>query len=345
MSNEDAVDAEVVDSPTEITAIAVRDHTTAIDPYEGVATLALTDEQGKKLAQVLPDDEHDILPTGELYVSQVRYRRILNDTFGPGAWALVPRSKFFQEERTICREYALFVNGKFVAEAIGEQDYHQNSRMSYATAAESVKSNALMRCCKDLGIASECWDRHWTEDWKRKYAICVKVIEKDRGQDKEVWRWRRKDARKLPREIGNAPSGDGPPPPAQSAPSPGVRMPQAKKQADEPRAAGLDMHEAIRSAERAAGSPPQPGETFTVMDDVSQGDIERALQQSLVVINTAQRKKLFATLGDSAHNEEQFRDWLQNVAGLTSTKEIPSAGLDAILRRLEDPTPLAQDYA
>ena len=124
-----------------------------------------------------------------------------------------------------------------------------------------------------------------------------------------------------------------------------VVMPQAKKQADEPRAAGLDMHEAIRSAERAAGSPPQPGETITVIDDVSQGDIERALKQSLVVINTAQRKKLFATLGDSAHDEEQFRDWLQNVAGLTSTKEIPSAGLDAILRRLEDPTPLAQDYA
>ena len=45
---------------------------------------------------------------------------------------------------------------------------------SIPTAAEGCKSNALMRCCKDLGIASELWDPRY--------------IRKFIGQNgKEVW--------------------------------------------------------------------------------------------------------------------------------------------------------------
>ena len=40
--------------------------------------------------------------------------------------------------------------------ARGEQDYF--SADGIPTAAEGCKSNALTRCCKDLGIASELWD-------------------------------------------------------------------------------------------------------------------------------------------------------------------------------------------
>lgn len=39
--------------------------------------------------------------------------------------------------------------------ARGEQDYFDPGGI--ATATEGCKSNALMRCCKDLGIASELW--------------------------------------------------------------------------------------------------------------------------------------------------------------------------------------------
>ncbi len=42
-----------------------------------------------------------------------------------------------------------------VAIARGEQDFFDPSGV--ATATEACKSNALMRCCKDLGIASELW--------------------------------------------------------------------------------------------------------------------------------------------------------------------------------------------
>ena len=49
--------------------------------------------------------------------------------------------------------------------ARGEQDYF--SPEGIPTAAEGCKSNALMRCCKDLGIASELWDPHWIRQFQK----------------------------------------------------------------------------------------------------------------------------------------------------------------------------------
>lgn len=42
-----------------------------------------------------------------------------------------------------------------VGVARGEQEYFDPEGIP--TATEGAKSNALMRCCKDLGIASELW--------------------------------------------------------------------------------------------------------------------------------------------------------------------------------------------
>src|ERR1700761_3840276 len=45
---------------------------------------------------------------------------------------------------------------RLVSIARGEQQYFDPEGIP--TATEGCKSNALMRCCKDLGIASELWD-------------------------------------------------------------------------------------------------------------------------------------------------------------------------------------------
>ena len=58
----------------------------------------------------------------------------------------------------ITREYALYCQSRFVSQATGEHTFYSKSNLSYGKACESAKSNALMRCCKDLGIASELWD-------------------------------------------------------------------------------------------------------------------------------------------------------------------------------------------
>jgi hypothetical protein len=56
-----------------------------------------------------------------------------------------------------------------VSLARGEQDYY-NGADNIPTATEGCKSNALMRCCKDLGIASELWDPNYILWWKNKFA-------------------------------------------------------------------------------------------------------------------------------------------------------------------------------
>lgn len=60
-----------------------------------------------------------------------------------------------------------------MAQAKGEHEAFTSAALSVGMAEESAKSNALMRCCKDLGIASELWDPSFILQWKEKYAIGV----------------------------------------------------------------------------------------------------------------------------------------------------------------------------
>jgi len=92
---------------------------------------------------------------GIIYLPEIKYRRILNRAFGPGGWGLAPRSETTVTAKSVSREYALVCHGRLVSLARGEQDYFDPGGI--ATATEGCKSNALMRCCKDLGVASELW--------------------------------------------------------------------------------------------------------------------------------------------------------------------------------------------
>lgn len=78
---------------------------------------------------------------------------------------LIPLSSFFspfeaddENVQLVLREFALFARGRFVAQAYGEHTVYFRGQLTYGKAFESARSNALMRCCKDLGIASELWD-------------------------------------------------------------------------------------------------------------------------------------------------------------------------------------------
>lgn len=207
--------------------------------YAGVATVSLSQEQAEKLMAQLPDEAHDILPTGEVYVSQVHYRRLLNTVFGPGGWALVPRGLFARQGNTITREYALVgPGGRFISEAIGEADYQPtNDRMSYATACEAVKSNALTRCCKDLGIASECWDKRFCEDFKARHCTAVWRQEQNRPQ------WRRKDAQPWHDETGAVDPKTVAAPPSSTQCEPGDNMPPPSKTMSCPHCSSISLVE------------------------------------------------------------------------------------------------------
>lgn len=293
----ETTDAEVIDTSTGEVLPAIREEPPqGWGGYMGVATLAIRDEQAKKLAEALPDEAHDILPTGEVYVPQVHYRRILNGTFGPGAWAMVPRGAFVKETKGdrsfVYREYALVVNGRFISEATGEQEYFHDS-MTYATACEAVKSNALTRCCKDLGIASECWDKRWAEQWIAKYA--VQVWRKKRGDKPRPPEWRRRDAQPFFDETGYVKAGEGKAEPRQEQkpePAPAV-----------PRNGGPDP-----ALFRAA-----------LKDDTSE------------VIGLSERKYLFARAGEFGFNEARLRECVKAITGDESTAKLTKRQMETVV--------------
>jgi hypothetical protein len=61
----------------------------------------------------VPDDV-EVKPDGLLYLPEIKYRRILNKTFGPGGWGLAPRGESIVTGKLITREYGLVVQGRYV---------------------------------------------------------------------------------------------------------------------------------------------------------------------------------------------------------------------------------------
>lgn len=139
--------------------------------FHGLSTVPFSKEAADILLAPIATEDVEVKPDGIIYLPEIKYRRILNRAFGPGGWGLAPRGETVVTARAVTREYALVVLGRLVSVARGEQDYF--SPEGIPTAAEGCKSNALLRCCKDLGVASELWDPRFILKYK---AECVKEV-------------------------------------------------------------------------------------------------------------------------------------------------------------------------
>ncbi|OBA23817.1 mitochondrial genome maintenance MGM101 [Metschnikowia bicuspidata var. bicuspidata NRRL YB-4993] len=139
------------------------------DSFHGLGQAPFPKEASDILLAPLDPTDVEIKPDGILYLPEIKYRRILNRAFGPGGWGLAPRTQSHITPKQVSREYALICSGRLVSVARGEQDYFGGEE-KLTTALEGCKSNALMRCCKDLGIASELWDPGFIRKFKKKYC-------------------------------------------------------------------------------------------------------------------------------------------------------------------------------
>ncbi|KAG9500233.1 hypothetical protein J7337_008706 [Fusarium musae] len=137
------------------------DHINWETSWYGLGVKAVTPEQNEILARPVDADDVEVKPDGIIYLPEVKYRRRLNEAFGPMAWGMVHRGDVVIGNQIVTREYALIVNGR---------------PESIPAAIEGAKSNALMRCCKDLGIASELWDPVYIR-WFKKHYIEEKWVE------------------------------------------------------------------------------------------------------------------------------------------------------------------------
>ncbi|KAJ2751330.1 hypothetical protein GGI19_004551 [Coemansia pectinata] len=154
--------------------------------FQGMATQPFESRISELLMAPVTESDIEIKPDGLLYLPEIKYRRILNRAFGPGGWGLVPRGAHSVSGRTLSREYALVCLGRFISQARGEQDFFDESGL--ATATEGCKSNALVRCCKDLGVASELWDPAFITQFKSKRCVEEWVTHAVKGSKKRMWR-------------------------------------------------------------------------------------------------------------------------------------------------------------
>jgi len=161
--------------------------------YHGLSTQPFPQEAADILQAAIDPLDIEMKPDGMIYLPEIKYRRILNKAFGPGGWGLAPRSETNVGPKLVSREYALVCLGRLVAIARGEQEYFDPSGIP--TATEGCRSNALMRCCKDLGVASELWDPRFIREFRKEF--CVEVYAEHVTTKKKRKLWRRKDQPKF----------------------------------------------------------------------------------------------------------------------------------------------------
>ena len=82
--------------------------------FHGLSTVAFAPETAAILMQPLNKLDVEIKPDGIVYLPEIKYRRILNQAFGPGGWGLAPRGEMVIGEKVVTREFALVVHGRYV---------------------------------------------------------------------------------------------------------------------------------------------------------------------------------------------------------------------------------------
>lgn len=131
----------------------------AIGKFAESSVLELSERQQEILHQPVPVDQILTRPDGMIYLDWGWYANVLDQAFGTGHWSLTPapwNPKLYREGNITYREYVMWVDGKFAANAIG---HHEETRKTanFGDAAEATYANALTRCCKRLGIARDLW--------------------------------------------------------------------------------------------------------------------------------------------------------------------------------------------
>lgn len=80
--------------------------------YHGLGTNAFPVDTSRILMAPVDPEDVEVKPDGIIYLPEIKYRRILNNAFGPGAWGLAPRGQLMVQEKLVTREYALVVHGR-----------------------------------------------------------------------------------------------------------------------------------------------------------------------------------------------------------------------------------------
>lgn len=143
----------------------------------------------------IDDSLVEILPNGVIDVPHKHWRDRMNDAFGVGGWAHIPLASPKQADGEVAYYGMVKALGQFVGDAVGGCKYiPNNDKQTYADCVESAKSRSFKRCCKQLGMFLELWDKSYQDYWKSLYAEEVPMSGTRSGKG---WRKKREYARKF----------------------------------------------------------------------------------------------------------------------------------------------------
>ena len=83
--------------------------------FHGLSVEPFSKEAADVLLKPLNPEDVEIKPDGIIYLPEIKYRRILNQAFGPGGWGLAPRGESIVTAKAVTREYALLAHGRYAS--------------------------------------------------------------------------------------------------------------------------------------------------------------------------------------------------------------------------------------
>lgn len=99
--------------------------------FHGLSTEAFSKEAAEALLAPIGLEDIEVKPDGIVYLPEIKYRRILNKAFGPGAWGLAPRGETIVTAKAVTREYALVALGRLVDQELSKPLLVLHSLTSY----------------------------------------------------------------------------------------------------------------------------------------------------------------------------------------------------------------------
>ncbi|KXS17005.1 hypothetical protein M427DRAFT_122393, partial [Gonapodya prolifera JEL478] len=114
--------------------------------------------------------------TGWVYLREDRYESLLNSVFGYEGWLILPSGPPTLTSTIVSQPFALLCRQQFVATARGSfippiGTHVPPNPGTDPSVQRAMRYEALARCCKDLGVASELWDPAWVNNWRDRNCI------------------------------------------------------------------------------------------------------------------------------------------------------------------------------